>query len=109
VLLFALWHDALRRSDDDSEHGARAAKLIADLGRRQSTVVIGKSFTQLAAPLFAERLGEARTIGCCWDADRLDLGRVGIEPDPELMSTDAARRRTASRGAATVSSSQAPE
>lgn len=33
------------------------------------------------------------TIGCCWDADRLDLGRVGIEPDPELMSTDAGRKR----------------
>ncbi|TML82741.1 MAG: hypothetical protein E6G09_09645, partial [Actinobacteria bacterium] len=33
------------------------------------------------------------TIGCCWDADRLDLGRVGIEPDPELMSTIAGPER----------------
>ena len=29
----------------------------------------------------------ARTIGCCWDADRLDLPRVGIHPRPEFMST----------------------
>ena len=28
-----------------------------------------------------------RTVGCCWDADRLDLPRVGIHPVPELMST----------------------
>jgi hypothetical protein len=35
------------------------------------------------------------TVGVCFDADRLDdLGRVGIEPDLELMSTDAGRKRT---------------
>ena len=34
------------------------------------------------------------TVGVCFDADRLDLGRVGIEPDPELMSTPAGRKRT---------------
>jgi uncharacterized protein len=27
----------------------------------------------------------------CWDADRLDLGRVGIQPKPELLCTDTAR------------------
>ena len=27
------------------------------------------------------------TIGCCWDADRLDLLRLGIEPDGARMST----------------------
>ncbi len=27
------------------------------------------------------------TIGTCWDADRLDLGRVGMIPNPDLMST----------------------
>jgi uncharacterized protein len=31
------------------------------------------------------------TIGTCWDADRLDLARFGIVPDPELLSTAAAR------------------
>jgi hypothetical protein len=33
------------------------------------------------------------TVGACFDADRLDLGRVGIEPDPDLMSTEAGRKR----------------
>ena len=27
----------------------------------------------------------------CWDADRLDLGRVGVEPEPERLCTDAAK------------------
>jgi uncharacterized protein len=32
-------------------------------------------------------------IRACWDADRLDLGRVGIEPHPELLCTPLARER----------------
>jgi uncharacterized protein len=31
------------------------------------------------------------TVGACWDADRLDLPRVGIKPDARLLSTAAAR------------------
>ncbi len=31
------------------------------------------------------------TLQTCWDADRLDLGRVGITPDADLLCTDAAR------------------
>ena len=32
------------------------------------------------------------TIGTCWDADRLDLGRVGIIPQEEFMSTQLGKR-----------------
>jgi uncharacterized protein len=36
------------------------------------------------------------TVGCCWDADRLDLPRVGIVPDARFMSTPSWRHvRTA--------------
>jgi uncharacterized protein len=31
------------------------------------------------------------TIQTCWDADRLDLGRVGIVPDPSRLCTAAAK------------------
>ena len=31
------------------------------------------------------------TIDCCIDADRLDLPRVGITPDPERMLTEAGK------------------
>ena len=32
-------------------------------------------------------------VGTCWDADRLDIGRVGIVPHERYMSTAAGRRR----------------
>ena len=32
------------------------------------------------------------TIQTCWDADRLDLGRVGIMPEPDFLCTEFARR-----------------
>jgi hypothetical protein len=31
------------------------------------------------------------TIGACWDADRLNLWRLGRRPDDRLLSTDTAR------------------
>jgi len=31
------------------------------------------------------------TLQACWDADRLDLGRVRITPQPHRLCTDAAR------------------
>jgi uncharacterized protein len=30
------------------------------------------------------------TVGCCWDADRLNLWRLDIEPDTQYLSTSAA-------------------
>ncbi len=29
------------------------------------------------------------TIQSCWDADRLDLGRVGMIPSPKFLSVEA--------------------
>ena len=37
------------------------------------------------------------TIGTCWDADRLDLGRVGVIPDPKLLNTEFAKRLAGGR------------
>lgn len=31
------------------------------------------------------------TISVCWDADQLDLPRVGIKPHPKYFGTEAAR------------------
>jgi len=36
-------------------------------------------------------VGQDPTVGVCWDADRLNLWRVGIRPDPRLFSKEAAR------------------
>ena len=32
------------------------------------------------------------TIAVCWDSDRLNLWRIGVRPDPALLSTAPARR-----------------
>jgi len=32
-----------------------------------------------------------RQVQACFDADRPDLPRVGIDPDPKYLSTDASR------------------
>lgn len=32
------------------------------------------------------------TVQTCWDADSLDLGRVGIKPEPHLLNTFIAKR-----------------
>ena len=37
------------------------------------------------------RLSRDVTIQACWDADRLDLGRVGERPNPTYLGTKAAR------------------
>ncbi len=38
-----------------------------------------------------ERTHPDPTIRTCYDADRLDLGRVGIIPDPRYLGTEAAK------------------
>lgn len=37
------------------------------------------------------RTDDSVTVLTCWDADRLDLGRVGIVPNPKYLGTKAAR------------------
>lgn len=94
VRWFAWLHDCARNNDgSDPQHGHRAARLVA------SAIDIGFSVPlqpgQLGKLLMAMsahtdgRTSEDPTIGACWDADRLDLPRCGIIPDPTFMSTAA--------------------
>src|SRR6202035_2028278 len=39
-----------------------------------------------------ERTHADITVQTCWDADRLDLGRVGIKPHPSRLCTEMAKR-----------------
>jgi uncharacterized protein len=94
VLLFALFHDSMRVNDSiDPMHGPRAAVLARDL--RGGPYDLGDEEMELLAFACEEhtngKLGENQTVGVCWDADRLNLWRVGFEPDPRFLSTEAAR------------------
>ena len=94
VTLFAIFHDSRRWNDgDDPRHGSRGAELAASL--RGSLFELGDSdFASLhhACEHHTAGLTEAElVVQVCWDADRLDLGRVGISPQPRRLCTEAAR------------------
>jgi uncharacterized protein len=96
VRLFALLHDSQRLNDcTDNGHGARAAEFAATL-REQKLFELSNQEFELLAYACAHHtdggLSDNPTIGACWDADRIDLRRVGILPNPEFMSTDIGRK-----------------
>jgi uncharacterized protein len=89
---FAVLHDMCRvLENQDPCHGQRAATALdlIDLGH----LSLGQQLT-LKRAIHDHSGGQTTldpTMGCCWDADRLDLMRLGIDPLPELMSTDPAK------------------
>ncbi len=93
---FALFHDSKRYNENtDPDHGKRGADNAEDywiqgaLDITQDEMALvydacsGHTYETIANP--------CTTIHTCWDADRLDLGRVGIVPDPNRLCTEAAR------------------
>ncbi len=95
VYLFSYLHDSKRvdESDDDG-HGERAAVFVQELFAKRMLDVSGKQLGQL---IFACRFHDKPcsrsddvSIQTCWDADRLDLPRVGIKVDPTRLSTKEA-------------------
>jgi uncharacterized protein len=91
VRLFALFHDSRRRDDGmDEGHGIWGAEFAASL-RGQLFELSDERFALLQYACIwhtDQERHEDPTIGTCWDADRLDLGRVGVIPDPAFMSTE---------------------
>ena len=94
---FSVFHDSQRRNDsDDPGHGARGAQLAAEMRRQGLLQLDDDQFALLVEACVGHTDGQTSfdpTVGCCWDADRLDLGRVGMRPAAEYLSTLAARRR----------------
>jgi uncharacterized protein len=94
VTLFALFHDSRRINEHrDEGHGHRGAQLARAL--RGSLLHLDDDRFEVlhkACCLHTDGLiVNDPTLSACWDADRLDLGRVGITPKPQRLCTDAAR------------------
>lgn len=95
VEIFGWCHDMARTTDsEDFEHGKLAVDII--LSELQG-VYFNLNDHQLSALLYAIRwhsdgyVVASKTVQVCWDSDRLDLGRVGIIPDPKRLCTDTAK------------------
>lgn len=90
VRLFAVFHDSRRENEGtDDGHGARGAEFAQSL-RGEAFDLSDEDFELLHYACTWHTHGtthENVTIASCWDADRLDLGRVGVNPDPKRMCT----------------------
>ena len=96
VSLFALFHDSRRVNDDaDPEHGrrgARLAELLRDAGLFDVTDEQMELLVHACENHTDVTYCDHPTVACCWDADRLDLTRIGVDPDPTMLNTLTARR-----------------
>jgi uncharacterized protein len=97
IELFAVFHDSQRINEGiDDGHGRRGSELARNL-RGVTYDLDDKAFELLiqACDLHTEGYLEGDvTLRSCWDADRLDLGRVGISPKVEKLCTEEARDPT---------------
>lgn len=93
--LFAVLHDVERQHDNcDPDHGARAAEYATWLRREAVITLEDDAFALLQFALRGHSFGRTHhdpSVQVCWDADRLDLGRVGVYPEATRLGLDAAR------------------
>ncbi len=95
VELFAFLHDSCRHGDGrDPDHGRRAVEFARRL-RGECFSLDDEGFALLCEAMEFHSKGLMAadvTVQTCWDADRLDLGRVDIQPEAERLCTAAARQ-----------------
>ena len=98
VRLFALFHDSRRISDGrDIEHGNRGAELALKM-RGVLFDLDDARFSLLyhACKNHTTEISSGNiTIDTCYDADRLDLGRVGLYLEENKMATSFGKKLAA--------------
>jgi uncharacterized protein len=95
VFLFALFHDSMRLDDSwDLDHGSRASEFVRGF---QTGIKISPAQRELLAKACADhtrgQLSQDPTLACCWDADRLNLWRIGVKPSAKYLSTETASQQ----------------
>lgn len=94
VAYFAYFHDCMRENEgSDPKHGPRGAEFAK---KHHEILVLSKDqLHKLSLACSSHTFGRQSncpTIATCWDADRLDIGRVGIIPDSKYLITKEAKR-----------------
>jgi uncharacterized protein len=95
IELFAFLHDSQRWDDGcDPDHGPRAAAYAERVCGTLFDISPAQLETLKAACMghTSGHLTDNLTAQICWDSDRLDLWRVGIEPDPYYLGTEMAKK-----------------
>jgi len=91
---FAIFHDARRVNEAiDHGHGKRGFQLAREL-RGAAFELDDDRFALLEQACNEHTSGLTKanvSVQVCWDADRLDLFRVGIRPTPYYLCTEAAK------------------
>jgi len=94
VSYFAYLHDCMRENEQiDPDHGLRGAQ-FAQM-HRQAILLDDNQFEKLFHACEHHTDGEPTncgTISTCWDADRLDIGRVGFVVDPKYLASQEGKR-----------------
>lgn len=93
ISLFALLHDSRRIYDlVDLEHGERSAEYIQELFD-SGHIKLDKDHLEIL--IFACKYHNDRsvrsdnlTVNICWDSDKIDLVRVGIDPKDIVLTTE---------------------
>ncbi len=93
IRYFAIFHDSRRQNESiDPEHGARGAQLARQLRTRID--LADDDFERLVQACEGhtnQRFNQDLTVQTCYDADRLDLLRAGIQPHPNYLGTPGAQ------------------
>jgi uncharacterized protein len=94
IRLFSFLHDCCRENDRfDPQHGPRAAVFAESL--RGDLILAGDDEFEVLLTAIRDHTNVIHsddvTIGTCWDADRLDIGRVGATPDRAFLNTAIAK------------------
>lgn len=94
---FAYLHDSKRQDELlDSAHGDRSAVFVQELYKQGMIDLDKNQFEKLVLACRDHNKPSAKsediTIQTCWDADRLDLWRVGIQPNPKYLFTSVAKQ-----------------
>jgi len=90
LVAFGLLHDCRRETDDwDPEHGDRAARVAARSAPLKRLLgAEGRDLVAEACRLHERGMSrpDAPAIGACWDADRVNLVRLGFRLDPRYFT-----------------------
>ena len=95
IQLFSLFHDSRRHNENlDPQHGPRGAELARQLRETHLSSLKKEEFELLHTACSHHTDASSHediTVQTCFDADRLDLARVGIIPDPKYLCTNVAK------------------